>query len=298
MKKIFYAIVLLSGLCSNAQERTVQDLEKIKKELDAKPNGWKKGGLLTLTFNQSAFNNDWTGGGVSNMSGNIGLNYDLNYKKDDVSWDNKFIASYGLTKIKGEDLVRKTDDRLIINSIVGKKASGYWFYSGFVNFKTQFDAGFLLDGTGKPTGVKNSHFMSPAYIQAGPGMLWKKSDNLKVNIAPATSRLILVDSYFTQYGSSFGVAQGKSSRFEFGASVNAYYKTTLMENVTIENNLGLYANYLDKPQNIDIDYNMNLVMKINKYISTNLAFQAIYDDNTIGAFQIREVFGLGVNYGF
>ena len=32
--------------------------------------------------------------------------------------------------------------------------------------------------------------MSPAYLQAGPGMLWKRSNNLKVNIAPATSRLI------------------------------------------------------------------------------------------------------------
>jgi hypothetical protein len=39
-------------------------------------------------------------------------------------------------------------------------------------------------------------------------------------------------------------------------------------------------------------------MKINKYISTNVAFQALYDDNARGAFQIREVFGLGVNYGF
>ena len=71
-----------------------------------------------------------------------------------------------------------------------------------------------------------------------------------------------------------------------------------MENVSMENILNLYSNYLEKPQNVDMDYQMNLVMKINKYISTNVAFQAIYDDNAIGAFQIREVFGLGFNYGF
>lgn len=41
---------------------------------------------------------------------------------------------------------------------------------------------------------------------------------------------------------------------------------------------------------------MNVVMTINKYLTTNLIFQAIYDDNAVGAFQIREMFGLGINY--
>ena len=43
---------------------------------------------------------------------------------------------------------------------------------------------------------------------------------------------------------------------------------------------------------------MNLVMKINKYMSANISMQAVYDDNAIKAVQVREVFGLGVNYGF
>jgi hypothetical protein len=31
-------------------------------------------------------------------------------------------------------------------------------------------------------------------------------------------------------------------------------------------------------------------MKINKYMSANVAVQAIYDDNSIQAVQVREVF--------
>ena len=131
--------------------------------------------------------------------------------------------------------------------------------------------------------------------------MWKKSDNLKVNIAPATSRLIFVHKHFTEFGPSFGVAQGDSSRFEFGAAVNGYYKLNLMPNVSMENILNLYSNYLDKPENVDVDYQMNIVMKVNKYISANVAFQAIYDDNANpvkSEVQIREVFGLGVNCTF
>ena len=47
----------------------------------------------------------------------------------------------------------------------------------------------------------------------------------------------------------------------------------------MENILNLYSDYLDDPQNVDVDYTMNLVMNINKYISTTLAYQTIYDEN-------------------
>ena len=129
-------------------------------------------------------------------------------------------------------------------------------------------------------------------------MLWKKSENLKINIAPATSKVILVHKHFTEFGPSFGVLQGDSSRYEFGAAVNGYYKFNIMENVTAENILNLYTNYLEDAQNIDLDYTLNIVMKVNKYLSTNFAFQTIYDDNAFSGFQTRQVIGVGVNYGF
>ena len=243
---------------------------------------WTRKGVFTFLANQSSFSN-WQAGGQNNFAGNVGVNYDFNYKNGDWNWDNKIIASYGLTKIKGAD-TQKTDDRLEFNSLLGKKASGYWFYSAFFNFKTQMDAG--LDPATQT--VRISHFFSPAYFQFGPGMLWKKSDNLKVNIAPATSKLIMVHKHFTEFGSSFGVEQGETSRYELGAAVNGYYKFKLMENVSIENTLNFYSNYLEDPQNVDIDYQLNIVMKINKFLSTNFAFQTIYDDNAFRGFQTKQ----------
>ena len=270
-------------------KKTEETVAKIQQE---KPNGWEKKGVFTVLLNQASFNN-WLAGGQSSISGNAGLRYDFNYKSDTWTWDNKLNANYGLTKIKGQNL-QKTDDRLEFNSLLGKKASGEWYYSAFFNFKTQFDSGFdQTDNT-----IRISHFFSPAYFQFGPGMLWKKSDNLKINIAPATSKLILVHKHFTDLGPSFGVLQGDSSRYEFGAAVNGYYKFNLMENVTAENILNLYTNYLQDAQNVDIDYTLNIVMKVNKYLSTNFAFQTIYDDNAFSGFQTRQVIGVGVNYGF
>lgn len=292
MKKITFIFALLIGAASMNAQETVQDSTK---------QGWTRGGNLALTFNQSAFNNEWTYGGIGNMTGNILINYDMNYVKGDYVWDNKLIADYGVNKNDGDDKFTKNNDRLELNSVAGKKAKGYWFYSAYLNARTQMDRS--ADGS--------SHFFSPAYFQAGPGMLWKKSDNLNVNISPAAAKLIVVHDEYTDVGDNqaaidafnevtyFGVEANKTTRFELGASARAYYKFNLMENISFENILGLYSNYLEDFQNVDIDYTANLVMSINKYISTNLTFQAIYDDNANrNGFQIREAFGLGFNYKF
>ena len=66
----------------------------------------------------------------------------------------------------------------------------------------------------------------------------------------------------------------------------------------MENILNLYSNYLEDPQNIDLYYSMNMVMKINKFISANLSYQTIYDDNAFHGLQTRQVFGIGIYYNF
>ncbi|MHC5309801.1 DUF3078 domain-containing protein [Myroides sp. LJL116] len=281
MRKIIF------GLFSFLAFTTVQAQEEVESEI-AKP--WKSSGHIGLLMNQSSFSN-WQAGGDNSVSGNINVNYDLNYAKEDWTWDNKLFVNYGLTKLKGEEH-KKTDDRLEINSLLGKEMKGNWYYSAFANFKTQMDSGFDKEG------VKNSHFFSPAYLQIGPGLLWKKSENLKVNIAPATSRFIFVDKHFTELHESFGVKQGKSMAYQLGLSIGGYYKLDLMENVSMENILNLYSNYLDKPQNVVMDYQLNIVMTINKYLSTNFTFQTIYDDLAFSGFQVREMLGIGVNYKF
>lgn len=282
MKKILLVFTLLGLQISNAQEIISVSKDSL----------WTKKGNIAVLGSQSSFSN-WQAGGSNNLAVNASLNYDINYKKNDWTWDNKFIAMYGINKLKGQEK-QKTDDRLEINSVLGKKASGNWSYSYFLNFKTQFDTGLNPDNLSE----RISHFMSPAYLQTGPGMLWKKDDNFKVNISPATARFIFVHKHFTDFKESFGVEQGETMRFELGASINAYYKFQVMENFTIENILNLYSNYLDKPGNVDIDYQMNAVLKVNKYISTNLTFQALYDDNAYKGFQTRHTLGVGLNYLF
>ena len=280
-------IVLLIAL--TIQIQSIYSQEVTQESPPVSP--WKKVGTFSFLVNQSSFDN-WIAGGVSNISGAIGVNYDFNYSKANWSWDNKIIVAFGITKIKALD-IQKSNDRLEWNSVLGKKAKGIWNYSLFLNFKTQFTDDLNSETKG-PTRI-----LSPGYLQVGPGMLWKKNDDLKVNIAAATSKLIVVDKELTLPDDAyFGVEEGNSVRYELGASIGAYYKFTLMENITMENILNMYSDYLEDPQNVDFDYTINIVMGINKYFSTNLAFQAIYDDNAFQGLQTRQMIGLGINYRF
>ena len=221
------------------------------------------------------------------------LTYNLNYSNNGVNWDTKVTAEYGAAKIQNQDNLQKTNDRVEVISVLGKKIKNSpWFYSGLFNFKTQFDSGFevterteVMNGvTVKISGdARNSKFFSPAYFLAGPGILWKKNDDLKLNMAPSTAKLILVSSMFTNpndprnrldnSGKYFGVESGKTMRSELGLALNGYAKVFLLPNVELENILGLYSNYLDKPKNIDIDYTANLTMRVNNLITTNYKFK-------------------------
>src|SRR5699024_1487369 len=303
MKKILlFSILFLSTIPMFAQDE--EDAEEKDK------NGWHKEGAIALMFSQAAFNNDWTGGGTTNYAANLKFNYDFNYRYDKLTVDNRIIADYGLTKNKGEQYRRKTNDRIELNSVIGTKVTETnWYYSFFINFKTQFTDGYEYK---KEDDVmirrRRTDFFSPAYLQFGPGMLWKKSDDFKVNISPFAARITFVDKEFTkvEYDPEkiaefnkkkyFGVEANESTNFELGASLNAYAKFDIIKNVVAENNLAVYSDYLERPQNLNIDYTLNINMKINDYMSANFTFQAIYDENAVAAVQVRETVGIGFNY--
>ena len=68
-----------------------------------------------------------------------------------------------------------------------------------------------------------------------------------------------------------------------------------MKNIFWENKLSIYLNYLEKPQNIDFDWDTNIRFKVNDKISGNLIMHLLYDDDLVGKLQIRELLGLGIN---
>jgi len=291
-------LALFSVTIVSAQEETVTE------------KNWKISGENTFMVNQSSFSN-WSAGGINSFAANLLFNYNFNYQKENWNWDNKVIAGYGQSKQKTLGW-RKNDDQLHLNSLLGYKAAEKWLYTFFANFNTQFTNGYQYDNNNNRTVISGA--FAPAYLSFGPGIAFKESDNLRFNLSPASARLIIVRDEALSAAGAFGVEPGKKLRTEFGASFDAYYKAELMKNISIENSLKLFSNYLEDPQNVDMDYTLNLFLKVNEYISVNGALQLIYDDNTLipregndgsiipgserPALQVRQAFGVGLTYKF
>ncbi len=294
-RSLLFLIIFFNLINLHAQK-------EIKK--DSLETNWNLSGKFTFLGNQSSYSY-WTAGGQTSVSGTIKIDYDFNYDKDGWNWDTKLITAYGLNSIGGSKFLKKTDDKLEINSLLGKKFTnnliGNWSYSSFINFKTQWSKGyrFRKNSQGEEERTELTRFFSPAYLQVGVGLYWKKNKDFWINMAPFTGRLIIVNRYFTNNLEDnkryFGVKKGKNSRFELGASIRSFFKFELVENVFVTNRISLYSDYLDNPANIDLDYTINTVMKVNKYLTTNLIIQFIYDHNSVKRLQVREVMGIGIS---
>ena len=107
---------------------------------------------------------------------------------------------------------------------------------------------------------------------------------------------------------SFGVDAGKNTRSEVGMFVKLEYKKEVLKNVTLETKLDLFSNYLHNPENIDVDWNVLVNMKVNEYLSANLVTRLIYDDDvkivdaatgkSAPRVQFMEMFGVGLTLKF
>ena len=268
-------------------------------EESKKDSLWSTRGNVAILLNQTGFS-DWVGGGTNNFSGTLKFDYEWEYRYNGWDWLTNFESAYGLAKYKNAPFARKIDDRILIQSIVGKEFTKNLSFSAFFNFTSQLGNGYKYtkDSNNNETRELTTRIFSPAYFQLGSGFLWKKDEKLWVNYSPIATRLILVSKKFTQdltgNDTYFGVLPNKSSRYELGANLTFHSEGDLIENVKYKQDLKLFSNYLEDASNIDLDYLLQIEVDINPILSTQLIFQLIYDDNAISRLQVREVFGVGV----
>ncbi len=286
---------------------------------------WKRGGGAILNFNQTSLTN-WAAGGESNLSSTLLTNFYMNYKKGTTTWDNTLNMNYGLITANNYADIRKNEDRIELNSKYGRYAfADDFYYSGLVNFLTQFAPGY--DYLTDPEATSPlSELMAPGFLTAAVGLDWKpgKGEKFSMFLSPATGKFTFVldetiantEIDTVNNKNRYGVTTGESIRAEFGASMIASLNTSLGKNVSLSSKLTLFNNYTDPIAehrgNIDVDFQNNFNMKISKYLAATLFLQVLYDhDIAIPTYdendiqtgtgpktQFKEVFGIGLSYKF
>ena len=157
----------------------------------------------------------------------------------------------------------------------------------------------MEDGFNYPDDVTViSTLLAPAYLLAAVGMDYKPNDDLSIFAAPLTSKMTIVtDDTLSSHG-AFGVDPGNKTRMELGGYVKIAYKRNLMENISLQTKLDLFSNYLDKPEDVDISWEILIAMKVNKYVNANISTHLVIDKDVDADIQFKEVLGIGVSYKF
>ncbi len=290
MKKLFtlVAVALASLATLQAQE-------------EAPASNWTKKNVSGINLSQTSLSN-WAAGGENSVSWNVYLNSIANYKKDKWSWDNGLVADFGQTYTSSNKW-QKSVDKLNLNTKAGYALSKHWNAALLLDFLTQFDLGYKSAASRAAGDKYISKFLSPGYVTLALGADYKPNQNFSLLLSPATGKLTIVgDDYLSSIG-AYGVAPGKHLLAELGASVVANYNTNLTKDISLVTKLTLFSAYNHNFGNVDVNWDLMLNFKVNKYITANFTTNLIYDDDIKSAsggpkVQLRQMLGLGAVYTF
>jgi hypothetical protein len=257
---------------------SLQDINKIY----VKPRYWKLHSESSFVLNQATLTN-WVKGGESSISTSMDLTgyADYNNKKLLLSSSNFARLKYGLVAA-GKTGIRKNLDLLETNSKLNHKAFGKFDFSATLLFKTQIAKGWNYTKTksGSDTSILVSKFLNPAILTIGLGLDYKPNKNTSINFAPLSYKGTFVTDTAHIDQTKYGIPHDRRSKHEPGVSLQVTHEFKPYKNLTVLNRLQLFTNYIDHPQNIDIDWEMIATMKLNWFTDVRFNTHLIYDDNT------------------
>jgi hypothetical protein len=310
-------MLLFAGLGTGVQAQDAKAIDTLRSS-----KGWYNSAAASFNVSQTSLTN-WAAGGDNAISGIVSVNLLSDYKKNGHSWVSSFNGAYGLIK-SGDNPFRKSDDRLELNSKYGYETVNKWFLTILMNAWTQFADGFQYQDNVKIEPAI-SRFMAPGYLQIGPGMDYIPNEDFSIFISPATAKFTFVTDQAIADLGTFGntpalldtagnpiAGTGEQIRTEFGANLRANYRKQLTDEILFNTSLGLFSNYLDNPQRIDVNWAAGITANVWKVLAISINTELIYDydilltdfDNPLpeGGFgtkrgvQFRQILGVGIAY--
>lgn len=302
----------------NYAGNTSKDTVTVKTKI-IKPTYWKFGGNGMIHFSQTSLFY-WVEGGENSVSTLSGLSVFANYAKNKINWDNFIQLKNGQLKTESNEGFRKNEDKLEVNTKFGHKAYKNLYYSFLAEFKTQLFNGYeyIPDTLGGYERDTISRFMAPANIILALGMDYKYKSALSILVSPFTGKFTIVsDTNAIKDYTTYGLERGEKVKKELGAFIKIQYVWDITKNIQFENKIDLFSNYLKDPQNIDVNWESYLILRINKYISTKISTHLIYDNDieipvfngedpvidpntgeqkTFPHVQFKEIFSVGFSY--
>jgi hypothetical protein len=272
---------------------------------------WKRTAGLGLDFAQLFQLNPRQGAGQNRIGIGGAVNIAAAYKKNRVSWDNKALWQFGVQRLGAGVIAQgsvdkkipfqKSIDELRINSKIGYAVSkdSKLSYAADISLLSQltptyagnaaFPGNFLTDIVGSGA---NSKLFSPATLTISAGFDYKPIPKLSIYYSPIGGKLIFVgDDAIAQLGvhgnpvtrdGAGNVIDFENTFAGLGSLVRVNYTNKfLKDRLAYGSGLVLFSNYLDGPQNIDVDWTNQFDFSIIKGLQATMLLNVFYDHDVM-----------------
>lgn len=289
IKPIEKTIMLPGGTSGNVQNK----IEREKVRL----NPWTNRSQAMLQFSQNFVSENWYQGGSDNTAVLGIVNGRFNYdNKKNIQWENFVEWRLGFNTIEGDTIrfLNTNDDILRATSKLGIKAGGNWFYSGTVDFATQFFNSYKAVNS---TAMKAA-FLTPVRFNVGVGLDYKYKKLFSLMLSPLSYKFISVNDTVNIDKKSFGILPGEKILSQIGSSFRAEFAYSPSRDIQINSRLLFYTNY----EKVEVDWEVIGNFTINRFLSTRISLNPRYDNTVILAkgekakLQFKELLTFGLSY--
>lgn len=256
------------------------------------------GGMFHVT--QNYISRNWYNGGVSSFAVLGQFNGEINYKKDNISWNNTAELRLGGSTTSADSLRKGnvTDDLLRWYSKFGYQVVKSLYLSSSAEFKTQL----LTTWKENERTAKTSTF-SPIRFNLSLGIDYQPVTNLSVVVSPLAYKMVY-SMKGTEDGlldvTSFGIMPFEHILHDVGSSMRVTWKWHPLREIGLSTELYMYTNY----KKVELDWEINADFIINRFITARLQLHPRYDNTIIllgderAKVQFKELLSFGFSHKF
>lgn len=259
-----------------------------------------------FSASQAAYK-DWQEGGLNSLSFTVTLDGAAERKGN--RWAQAHSMRLALGFLDQEDReIRKSEDLIRLHSDLQYQGDGFFkkfnptlagdlrsqFASGFDYSENPYDD---LDQDhprqGQDPPVQTSSFFAPATLTESLGLTYEPTDPLSLLLGVASKQTFVLEEDFRVL---YGLDSNETVRVEAGGKFASNLDYDITENIRYRSQLNVFfaLNQLNNPPDVIWENVINL--QVNDWLSTDLQFVGLYDEDTVRAIQMKEVISVGVTF--
>lgn len=251
---------------------------------------WTHTLVSSLTLTQVSYS-DWAQGGENALAYTLTIDGSSERDLPKTNWSNSYTLAYGQTRLGSKGL-RKTDDKIELESVLTYKLDNYLNPYCSATFKSQFDDGYKYnDETG--TKIQTSSRFDPMYLTQAVGAGYKPMKQIKTRLGVGLREVF--SSKFSYADDSNTTATVETSKIEGGLESVTDIEWKFEENLLLTSKLEIFAPFKTLDVMV-VRMNNTLSAKVSRYISVGFNVQLINDPSITRKTQVKEALAMGLTY--